>query len=141
MTSSSEVPGFYKKKPSERLEYVKNFANLSEEETNAIGGYGALGEETANRMIENVVGTFPLPLVIAALALVFGTLVATSLPIAMAAITVGITMAIVYGIAQFTDVSIFVLNILVFIISLWGVKNLNVENSFINYFKKDSEIY
>ena len=66
MTSSSEVPGFYKKKPSERLEYVKNFANLSEEETNAIGGYGALGEETANRMIENVVGTFPLPLGIAA---------------------------------------------------------------------------
>ena len=66
MTSSSEVPGFYKKKPSERLEYVKNFAKLSEEETNAIGGYGALGEETANRMIENVVGTFPLPLGIAA---------------------------------------------------------------------------
>ena len=66
MTSSSEVPGFYKKKPTERLEYVKNFANLSEEETNAIGGYGALGEETANRMIENVVGTFPLPLGIAA---------------------------------------------------------------------------
>ena len=27
-----------------------------------ISGYGALGEETANRMIENVVGTFPLPL-------------------------------------------------------------------------------
>ena len=66
MTSSSEVHGFYKKKPSERVEYVKNFANLSEEETNAIGGYGALGEETANRMIENVVGTFPLPLGIAA---------------------------------------------------------------------------
>ena len=65
MTSSSEVPGFYKKKPSERLEYVKNFAKLSDEETAAIGGYGALGEETANRMIENVIGTFPLPLGIA----------------------------------------------------------------------------
>ena len=36
---------------------------------------------------------------------------------------------------------IVVLNILVFIISIWGIKNLNVENSFINYFKKDSEIY
>ena len=66
MTSSSEVPGFYKKKPSERLNYVKKFAKLSDEETQAIGGYGALGEETANRMIENVVGTFPLPLGIAA---------------------------------------------------------------------------
>tara|TARA_B100000214_G_scaffold166733_1_gene119728 strand:- start:8166 stop:9443 length:1278 start_codon:yes stop_codon:yes gene_type:complete len=66
MTSSSEVPGFYKKKPSERLDYVKKFADLSDEEAKAIGGYGALGEDTANRMIENVVGTFPLPLGIAA---------------------------------------------------------------------------
>ena len=66
MSSSSEVPGFYKKKPSERLEFVKKFANLSDEETKAIGGYGALGKDTANRMIENVVGTFPLPLGIAA---------------------------------------------------------------------------
>ena len=31
MTSSSEVPGFYKKKPSERLDYVKKFANLLEQ--------------------------------------------------------------------------------------------------------------
>ncbi|SVD69593.1 uncharacterized protein METZ01_LOCUS422447, partial [marine metagenome] len=66
MTSSSEVPGFYKKKPAERLEYVKKFAKLSSEEATAISGYGALGEETANRMIENVIGTFPLPLGIAA---------------------------------------------------------------------------
>jgi hydroxymethylglutaryl-CoA reductase len=65
MTSSSEAPGFYKKKPSERLDFVKKFANLSDEETESISGYGALGEETANRMIENVVGTFPLPLGIA----------------------------------------------------------------------------
>ena len=63
---SSEAPGFYKRKPSERLDFVKNFAKLSDEETEAISHYGALGEETANRMIENVVGTFPLPLGIAA---------------------------------------------------------------------------
>ena len=66
MTSSSEAPGFYKKKPSERLDFVKKFADLSDEETKSISGYGALGKETANRMIENVVGTFPLPLGIAA---------------------------------------------------------------------------
>ena len=64
--TSSEAPGFYKKKPSERLEYVKDFAKLSSEEASAISDYGALGQETANRMIENVVGTFPLPLGIAA---------------------------------------------------------------------------
>ncbi len=45
MTSSSEVPGFYNKKLSERLEYVKDFAKLPSEETSAISGYGALGEE------------------------------------------------------------------------------------------------
>ena len=62
MSSSSEAPGFYKKKPSERLDFVKKFANLSDDEAATISGYGALGEETANRMIENVIGTFPLPL-------------------------------------------------------------------------------
>ena len=64
--ASSEAPGFYKKKPSERLKHVKAFADLSDEETEAISDYGALGKETANRMIENVVGTFPMPLGIAA---------------------------------------------------------------------------
>ena len=60
MGKSSEFPGFYKLSPSERLDLIKNFANLSDDETKAIGNYGALGEETANRMIENVVGTFPM---------------------------------------------------------------------------------
>ena len=62
MTKSSEAPGFYKKDPSERLAFVKEFADLSEDEVKTISGYGALGKDTANRMIENVVGTFPLPL-------------------------------------------------------------------------------
>ena len=62
MTKSSEASGFYKREPSERLAFVKNFANLNEDEMKTISGYGALGKETANRMIENVVGTFPLPL-------------------------------------------------------------------------------
>ncbi len=33
------------------------------------------------------------------------------------------------------------LNILIFFISLYGIANLNVENSFIKYFKKNTEIY
>tara|TARA_Y100000590_G_scaffold469602_1_gene658595 strand:+ start:21538 stop:24003 length:2466 start_codon:yes stop_codon:yes gene_type:complete len=32
-------------------------------------------------------------------------------------------------------------NIILFIISIFGIKELKVENSFINYFKKDTEIY
>tara|TARA_B100000029_G_scaffold52123_1_gene47392 strand:+ start:624 stop:1898 length:1275 start_codon:yes stop_codon:yes gene_type:complete len=62
MSKTSEFPGFYKLSPAERLNLIKNFANLSDDETSAIGDYGALGEETANRMIENVAGTFPMPL-------------------------------------------------------------------------------
>ena len=37
--------------------------------------------------------------------------------------------------------TIIIVNILLFFISLFGMYNLNVENSFINYFKKDTEIY
>ena len=33
------------------------------------------------------------------------------------------------------------LNIIIFFISLYGITNLNVENSFIKYFKKNTEIY
>ncbi len=33
------------------------------------------------------------------------------------------------------------INILIFFISLYGITNLNVENSFIKYFKKNTEIY
>ncbi len=33
------------------------------------------------------------------------------------------------------------LNILIFFISLYGISNLNVENSFVKYFKKNTDIY
>ncbi|MEK7778155.1 MAG: MMPL family transporter, partial [Chloroflexota bacterium] len=55
------------------------------------------------------------PLVLVALALVFGTLVATALPIAMAILTVVITMALVYLLTQAMEVSVFVLNISTFL--------------------------
>jgi len=48
---------------------------------------------------------------------------------------------IFYHLSDKNTWSILILNILLFIISCWGIKNLNVENSFINYFKKDSEIH
>ena len=56
-----------------------------------------------------------LPLVLIALALVFGTLIAAALPIAMAVLTVIVTMALVYLLTQVTGVSIFVLNIASFL--------------------------
>jgi len=62
---TSKIPGFYKLSTEERLEIVRDFAALSEEELKVLGNTGSLGE-TANRMIENVVGTMPLPVGIAA---------------------------------------------------------------------------
>lgn len=62
---SSRIPGFYKLSPDERLKLVADFAGLTEGEVELLRRYGALDRDTANRMIENVVGTFPLPLGIA----------------------------------------------------------------------------
>jgi hydroxymethylglutaryl-CoA reductase len=60
----SKISGFYKHSVEERLELVKDFAGLNEEDLSILRNNGALGE-VADRMIENVVGTMPLPLGIA----------------------------------------------------------------------------
>ena len=39
------------------------------------------------------------------------------------------------------SLKIIVINLIVVSISIYGIKNLSVENSFINYFKKNTEIY
>ena len=56
-----------------------------------------------------------LPLVLVALVIVFGGIVAAGLPLAMGVISVAITLALVYVLAQHTDTSIFVLNIASFL--------------------------
>lgn len=62
---TSQISGFYKLTPEERMEYVKDFADLTDKEVKILQSTGALDMELADRMIENVVGTFPLPLGIA----------------------------------------------------------------------------
>ena len=62
---TSELSGFYKLTPEERMKIVKEFANLTDEEVEYLRKTGGLGLDLANRMIENVVGTFELPLGIA----------------------------------------------------------------------------
>jgi hydroxymethylglutaryl-CoA reductase len=47
------------------LQFVKDFANLSDEEVETLQSTGSLEIELADRMIENVIGTFPLPLGVA----------------------------------------------------------------------------
>jgi hydroxymethylglutaryl-CoA reductase len=62
---SSEISGFYKKSIQERVEIVKKFADLTDEEVKILTNTGALPPDLVNRMIENVVGTMSVPLGIA----------------------------------------------------------------------------
>lgn len=65
MQKSSAVSGFYKLSPRQRLKFVKEFANLTEEEAQTLQSMHALSLEDADRMIENVVGGISYPLGIA----------------------------------------------------------------------------
>ena len=62
---NSEISGFYKLSPEERLKSIKQFANLTDGEIQLLKNTGALQIDQANRMIENVIGTMPVTLGIA----------------------------------------------------------------------------
>ncbi|MFO7681583.1 MAG: hydroxymethylglutaryl-CoA reductase, degradative [Chloroflexota bacterium] len=62
---SSRLSGFYKKSVAERVSIVSEWANLSPEETAVLVEQG-LQPAQADLMIENVLGTYALPLGIAA---------------------------------------------------------------------------
>ncbi len=62
---SSRVSKFYKKSLEERADFVKDFASLNEEEVEQLTQFGSLGKDSADRMIENVIGAITLPLGIA----------------------------------------------------------------------------
>ncbi|MDH5595976.1 MAG: hydroxymethylglutaryl-CoA reductase, degradative [Candidatus Bathyarchaeota archaeon] len=65
MSRTSQISGFYKLTPKKRVQIVKDFAGLTDEEVETLLSTGSLKMELANRMIENVVGVFPIPLGIA----------------------------------------------------------------------------
>jgi len=65
MTESSEIPGFYKLSPAERMKVVQKLTGITEEEAKTLGNTGGLPAEVADRMIENVVGGITIPLGIA----------------------------------------------------------------------------
>ncbi|HKZ93061.1 MAG TPA: hydroxymethylglutaryl-CoA reductase, degradative [Candidatus Bathyarchaeia archaeon] len=62
---TSQMPGFYKLSPKDRLRLVREFAELTDEEVSLLQSTGSLDMDLANRMIENVIGAFPVPLGIA----------------------------------------------------------------------------
>jgi hydroxymethylglutaryl-CoA reductase len=65
MDRSSVVSGFYKSNLKDRLQFVKEFADLTDEETDLLQKTGSLPLDLADRMIENVIGAIPVPLGIA----------------------------------------------------------------------------
>ncbi|MGB9854564.1 MAG: hydroxymethylglutaryl-CoA reductase, degradative [Candidatus Bathyarchaeales archaeon] len=65
MGKSSLISGFYKLNPKERLQFVKDFADLTDEEAALLQNTGSLPLDLADRMIENVVGALPIPLGVA----------------------------------------------------------------------------
>jgi len=63
---TSRLPGFYQKSLVERADLIAAQAALTPAERAALDGSGGLAPEQANHMIENVIGTFALPLGVAA---------------------------------------------------------------------------
>ena len=63
--STSEISGFYKRSAQDRWKIVQEFGGLSDEEVRTLGGTGALKFDQVDRMIENVIGTMPVPLGVA----------------------------------------------------------------------------
>jgi len=72
MSISSRIPGFYKMTRDERVRVIREFANLSDEEAALLAHEGGITGAQADRMIENVIGVFGLPLGIATNFLVNG---------------------------------------------------------------------
>jgi hydroxymethylglutaryl-CoA reductase len=97
---TSRISGFYKLPASDRLKMVAENTELSEEEVEAIGRSG-LSLDQADKMVENVVGLFQIPLGIATNFLIDGREVlipmATEEPSVIAAASNGARMALAGG--------------------------------------------
>lgn len=56
---------FFEKNRNERLDVVSKFANLTKEERKVLESSGGIGFDQADKMVENAIGTFSLPLGVA----------------------------------------------------------------------------
>lgn len=65
MERTSRIEGFYKLSVPERIKIAQGFADLTNEEAAALAGSGGLDPSVPDKMIENAVGSFALPLGIA----------------------------------------------------------------------------
>lgn len=65
MERTSRIEGFYKMPMEERLRVVRDFGQLTDDEALALSGLGGIDPAVPDRMIENAIGSFPLPLGVA----------------------------------------------------------------------------
>ena len=93
MERTSRIPGFHKLTVEERLKIVRQFAELSEDEVALLSKRGHLDIETADRMIENVIGTFELPLGIAANMIINGKDYLIPMAVEESSVVAGVTNA------------------------------------------------
>ena len=62
----SSISKFFEKSRKERLDVVANFANLSSEDLEILqNSNGGISYNKADKMVENAIGTFSLPLGVA----------------------------------------------------------------------------
>ncbi|MEC8979088.1 MAG: hydroxymethylglutaryl-CoA reductase, degradative [Candidatus Thermoplasmatota archaeon] len=62
---NSRLKGFFKLSVAERRELLAELAGLTPDQVNALAASGELSESAADRMIENVIGTYSLPIGVA----------------------------------------------------------------------------
>ena len=62
---NSRLSGFFRHSVAERRQIVADMADLTDQQIAALEACGALSEESADRMIENVIGTMSLPVGVA----------------------------------------------------------------------------
>ncbi|GAB3796002.1 hydroxymethylglutaryl-CoA reductase, degradative [Virgibacillus kimchii] len=60
--NTSRIPGFYNMSIQERRDILTDMYTFTEEELDALKSDGSLSTDTADKMIENVIGTYSLPL-------------------------------------------------------------------------------
>ena len=65
MARTSRIEGFYKLSMDERLKMVKDFSGLTDDEALALIGFQGLDPSIPDKMVENAIGSFALPLGIA----------------------------------------------------------------------------
>jgi hydroxymethylglutaryl-CoA reductase len=65
MNIDSKLPNFRALSPAERLQHIAQAVEMSNAERAQLSSPGALSLDTANGMIENVIGTFELPMAVA----------------------------------------------------------------------------